>query len=148
MHESILGHTLLHSPATIYSLVHPQKCTHSRLCRAGGRLHIRHPALRRLPIYWPHALKYWWFASWWWHTSTATFYIISYVIIYMQANSWFQLIWIVVSKTLRCWHFSNNCCDNMQLSGIVLAAVGCTGQRHQHCRLCFFPLCSQTGVLL
>lgn len=58
MHESVVGHTLLHSSATIYSLVHPQKCTHSRLYCAGGQHHIWHPAPRRLPIYQPHALKY------------------------------------------------------------------------------------------
>lgn len=31
MHDSILGHKILHSSATIYSLVHHRKCNHSFL---------------------------------------------------------------------------------------------------------------------
>lgn len=96
VHEFILGYTALHSSATIYSLVHPQKMHPFVSLSWRGSLHIRHPVLRRLPIYWPRAPKYWWFVSWWRHTSTTAFYRILYV----QANSC-QLIWSADSKNIK-----------------------------------------------
>lgn len=54
--------TVLRSSATIYSLVHPEKCIHEfiSIILEAGSLHTWPPVLKRLllHIYWPNIVNY------------------------------------------------------------------------------------------
>lgn len=133
VHESIVGYTTLHSSATIYSLVHPQKCIRSFLCRGvvvftyGTQFSDDSPSiglglLNTDGLFLDEDIQA--------QQHFTEFFMSNQIAVNLYE------VWI--PKKFKCLHFSEYGCHNMKFSGIVLAAVGWTVQRHRRLQLGYF----------